>query len=161
MRRRYDLQLYKRRVEKIKSIMPYASIGADVIVGFPGENNNDFNATYSFLDSLDISYLHVFSYSKRENTLAYLMEKQNSNLIISQRSKELQRLSIIKKQQFYKNSIGTKSKVLIESFKDGSLYGLSENYIPIKIVGNKREINKIIPVKLLKFQYGNVIGERI
>ncbi len=161
MRRRYDLKLYTQKIKKIKSIMPYASIGVDVIVGFPGENSKDYYKTYSYLESLDISYLHVFSYSRRENTLANLMADQNSELIISERSKELQSLSIIKKQQFYKNSIGIKSKVLIESFKDGFLYGLSENYIPMKIIGNKREINKIIPVQLLKIQDENVIGERI
>jgi threonylcarbamoyladenosine tRNA methylthiotransferase MtaB len=160
MRRRYNTKLYADRVQKIKSIMPYACIGVDVIVGFPGESEDHFQQTYDFLDGLDISYLHVFSYSIRKNTEAVLMNNKVPQDIISERSKMLHRLSIVKKRNFWENNIGSVKQVLIENFEEGFLYGHSENYIPVRILGKRNEVNEIIPVKFIQIEDGAMIGER-
>ena len=160
MRRRYKTELYFNRVKKIQSIVSPACIGVDVIVGFPGENDHHFNETYDFLNALDISYLHVFSFSMRNNTEALNINDRISPDIILERSKMLQHLSIMKKRQFYEKNIGSVRQVLIENYEDGLIWGHSENYIPVRISGGPSDINKIIPVKLIQFQGGKMIGER-
>ena len=160
MRRRYNTKLYADRVQKIKAILPDACIGVDVIVGFPGESDNYFQQTYDFLNGLDISYLHVFSYSKRDNTDAIKIKDEIPQNIISERSKMLHRLSIVKKQKFYKNNIESVKQILIENFEDGFLIGYSENYIPVRISGSPNEVNEIIPVKLVQIEDGKMVGER-
>jgi threonylcarbamoyladenosine tRNA methylthiotransferase MtaB len=160
MRRRYNTKIYADRVQTIKSIMPYACIGVDVIVGFPGESDDNFQQTYDFLDGLDISYLHVFSYSMRNNTEAVLMNNKVPQDIISERSKILHRLSIVKKRNFWKNNIESVKQVLIENFEEGFLYGHSENYIPVRILGKRNEVNEIIPVKCIQIEDGVMIGEK-
>jgi threonylcarbamoyladenosine tRNA methylthiotransferase MtaB len=160
MRRRYNTKLYADRIQKIKSIMPYACIGVDVIVGFPGESDDHFQQTYDLLDGLDISYLHVFSYSMRNNTEAVLMNNKVPQDIISERSKMLHRLSIVKKRNFWENNIESVKQVLIENFEEGFLYGHSENYIPVRILGKRNEVNEIIPVKFIQIEDGAMIGER-
>ena len=160
MRRRYNTKLYADRVQKIKAILPDACIGVDVIVGFPGESDNYFQQTYDFLNGLDISYLHVFSYSMRDNTDAVKIKDKIPQNIISERSKMLHRLSIVKKQNFYKNNIESVKQILIENFEDGFLIGYSENYIPVRISGGPNNINEIIPVKLVQIENGEMFGER-
>ena len=160
MRRRYNIKLYADRVQKIKAILPNACIGVDVIVGFPGESDNYFQQTYDFLNGLDISYLHVFSYSIRDNTDAVKIKDKIPQNIISERSKILHRLSIVKKQNFYKNNIESVKQILIENFEDGCLIGHSENYIPVRISGSPNEVNEIIPVKLVQIEDGEMVGER-
>ena len=160
MKRRYDTALYSSRIETINNLIPDCCIGVDVIVGFPGEEEKDFLATRSFLNSLDISYLHVFSYSMRNNTDAVKIEDKIPNDIITERSKMLHRLSMMKKRHFYNNNIGSVKWILIENFEDGFLFGHSENYIPVRISGSPNDVNKIIPVRLVQIEDCEVVGER-
>ena len=130
MRRRYDSKLYKSRIEKINQLMPDASIGADVIVGFPGENDDLFLESMDFIDNLNISYLHVFSYSERDNTHAIKLPKTVELNIRSKRSKLLRILSSRKKSNFYNKFLGTTHDVLFESEeKNGFIEGFSPNYL--------------------------------
>ncbi len=115
MRRRYLKELYTDRVKKIKELMPYACIGVDVIVGFPGETEAHFLETYHFLNDLDISYLHVFTYSERANTPAAEMEGVVPSKIRAKRSKMLRGLSVKKRRAFYERQLGTLRTVLFES----------------------------------------------
>ena len=132
MRRRYLSPLYKDRVATIKKKMPHCCIGVDVIVGFPGETDADFETTYSFLNDLDISYLHVFTYSERENTAAYTMAERVDPTKRAERSKRLHLLSEKKKNQFYASHYNTRQKVLFESSSDsGEINGFTENYIKV------------------------------
>ncbi|HQF28917.1 MAG TPA: tRNA (N(6)-L-threonylcarbamoyladenosine(37)-C(2))-methylthiotransferase MtaB, partial [Bacteroidia bacterium] len=130
MRRRYLRQLYVDRVTKIKSLMPNSAIGVDVIVGFPGETDELFNETVQFLKDLDISYLHVFTYSERANTPAVEMEGVVPVNIRKQRNKVLRNLSMKKQRAFYESQIGSQWPVLFEAEKqEGLMYGYSSNYI--------------------------------
>ncbi|MEO7992227.1 MAG: tRNA (N(6)-L-threonylcarbamoyladenosine(37)-C(2))-methylthiotransferase MtaB [Chryseolinea sp.] len=132
MRRRYQRELYTARVEKIKSVMPHACIGVDVIVGFPGETQEDFLETYSFLNELNISYLHVFTYSERENTFASTLPQVVPTSQRSDRSKMLHILSDKKKRIFYEENIGRESTILFENdIEDGKMHGWTENYIRV------------------------------
>ena len=161
MRRRYNSDLFVRRINKIKSIMPDASIGTDVIVGFPGESEENFEETYELLKQLDVSYLHVFSYSQRDNTGSVKIEPKVSQQTIAERSKILHRLSIKKKRQFYEKNIGKIRQVLFETYEEGILSGHSENYVPVSIKGNEDEVNQIIPVKLVRLEDGEILGKRL
>lgn len=132
MRRRYTRDVFASRVQKIKKLMPLAGIGADIIAGFPGETEEDFNDTYAFLDSLDLSYLHVFSYSSRDNTPAASMEGQLDKRVKNHRSKKLQLLSERKRRQFNEKCRGMSAEVLWESEeKSGYLAGFTENYLRV------------------------------
>ena len=161
MRRRYNSDLFVRRINKIKSIMPDASIGVDVIVGFPGESEENFQETYELLKQLDVSYLHVFSYSQRDNTEAVKIEPKVSQQTIAERSKILHRLSMKKKRQFYENNTGKIRQVLFETYEEGILSGHSENYISVSIKGNEDKVNQIIPVKLVRLEDEEMIGKRL
>ena len=161
MRRRYNSDLFVRRINKIKSIMPDASIGVDVIVGFPGESEENFEETYELLKQLDVSYLHVFSYSQRDNTEAVKIELKVSQQTIAERSKILHRLSMKKKRQFYENNTGKIRQVLFETYEEGILSGHSENYISVSIKGNEDKVNQIIPVKLVRLEDEEMIGKRL
>ena len=161
MRRRYKTSLYTDRILKIKSLMPDACIGVDVIVGFPGESEDNFQETYEFLNNLDVSYLHVFSYSQRDNTDAVTIKPKVPQKIIAERSQILHQLSIQKKRCFYENNIGRIKQVLIENWEDGYLSGYSENYITVTIPGNPEEVNNIIAVQLLSLEDGEIKGERL
>ena len=161
MRRRYNSDLFVRRINKIKSIMPDACIGVDVIVGFPGESEENFKETYELLKQLDVSYLHVFSYSQRDNTDAVKIEPKVSQQTIAERSKILHRLSMKKKRQFYENNTGKIRQVLFETYEEGILSGHSENYISVSIKGNEDKVNQIIPVKLVRLEDGEMIGKRL
>jgi len=151
MKRRYMKELYVDRVLKIKETMPHACIGVDVIVGFPGETDEHFLETYNFLSELDISYLHVFSYSERDNTEAAKMDKAVANNIRSKRSKMLRGLSVKKRRAFYENQIGSKRTVLFESEnKEGYIHGFTENYVKVKTPWNPELANTLHDVKLSK-----------
>ena len=149
MKRRYTRELYLDRVEKIKAVMPHACIGVDIIVGFPGETDDHFFETYNFLNTLDISYLHVFTYSERDNTEAASLADVIPKHIRSKRSKMLRGLSVKKRRAFYEQQIGTSRSVLFESEnKAGYILGFTENYIKVKTPWNPELINTIHQVNL-------------
>ena len=148
MRRRYKRDLYKNRVEKIKSVLPDACIGVDVIVGFPGETNNDFLNTYNFLNELEISYLHVFTYSERPGTDAVEMGEVVSKEKRAERSRMLHILSDKKRRFFHDQFVNQRRPVLFENMKNGKLLGHTDNYIQIQTDGTPDLINTIHPVKL-------------
>ena len=148
MRRRYKRDLYQNRVEKIKSVLPDACIGVDVIVGFPGETNNDFLNTYKFLNELEISYLHVFTYSERPGTDAVEMGEVVSKEKRAERSRMLHILSDKKRRFFHDQFVNQRRPVLFENMKNGKLLGHTDNYIQIQTDGTPDLINTIHPVKL-------------
>jgi len=144
MRRRYKSELYRERVNYIKTLIPNACIGADVIVGFPGETDELFMETYRFIQSLDISYLHVFSYSEREKTVANNLPDIIPNQIRSKRSKLLRTLSVKMRRKFYSKQVGSNKNVLFESEnKKGFIYGFSENYVRVKTPWRKNLVDSI------------------
>ncbi|MGB5701124.1 tRNA (N(6)-L-threonylcarbamoyladenosine(37)-C(2))-methylthiotransferase MtaB [Muriicola sp.] len=133
MRRRYLRELYQERVARIKEKMPHACIGVDVIVGFPGETEEHFLETYHYLNNLDISYLHVFTYSERENTVAATMPETIPMKLRQKRSKMLRGLSVKKRRAFYESQLGSRRTVLFESEnKEGYIYGFTENYVKVR-----------------------------
>ena len=149
MKRRYLRDLYVDRVSFIKNLMPDACIGVDVIVGFPGETEEHFRDTFDFLNSLDISYLHVFSYSERDNTLASEFSDIVPNSIRSKRSKILRSLSLKKRRVFYESQLGKRKKVLFESEnKKGYIHGFTDNYVKIRAPWNPKLVNSLHHVDL-------------
>ena len=149
MKRRYLSELYKNRVEKIKSLMPNCCIGVDVIVGFPGETEELFNETYNFLHSLDISYLHVFTYSERDNTVAAEMDGVIDVHTRKNRNKKLRLLSAKKLNNFYEENWNTQQEVLFEKeSKDGWIYGFTRNYIKVKTHSDQPLKNNIVALTL-------------
>jgi threonylcarbamoyladenosine tRNA methylthiotransferase MtaB len=151
MRRRYQRELYVERVQKIKSLMPHCCIGVDVIVGFPGETEEDFLDTYNFIDSLDISYLHVFTYSERDNTEAIGFKPIVPIEERKKRNRVLRNLSEVKQQKFYTENIGTERTVLFErEGKDGIMHGFTENYVKVKTKFNPELWNELQIVTLKK-----------
>ena len=158
MRRRYKKELYEERVAKIKSLMPHCCIGVDVIVGFPGETDEDFLETYNFLEALDITYLHVFTYSERPNTLAIEMDEVVPMEKRKKRNEMLRNLSEKKKQDFYKQYIGRYRDVLFEVHRDpNKMTGFTNNYIKIETALQPELINKIATVQLMNInEDGNV-----
>tara|TARA_Y100001970_G_scaffold290015_1_gene422165 strand:+ start:1356 stop:2648 length:1293 start_codon:yes stop_codon:yes gene_type:complete len=159
MRRRYDTGLYYDRIKKIKSVNRDTCIGVDVIVGFPGETENDFIATYDYLNSLEISYLHVFSYSERLETDAINMDDKVSSEIKKERSRALHQLSNQKQIDFTNQFINSKRKVLFEYRKDGALVGHTDNYLKVHTLTNNDLINQIVPVSLVEYRGGVIFGE--
>ncbi|MGV8880178.1 MAG: tRNA (N(6)-L-threonylcarbamoyladenosine(37)-C(2))-methylthiotransferase MtaB [Sphingobacteriaceae bacterium] len=149
MRRRYRRELYVERVGKIKQLMPDCCIGVDVIVGFPGETREDFIDTYNFLNELDISYLHVFTYSERENTLAAEMSGKVPGSSRADRSKMLHSLSEKKRRAFYESQLLRQTEVLFESdLKDGYMHGFTRNYIKVKAKYDPLLVNELKQVIL-------------
>ena len=133
MRRRYQRELYAERVKRINSLIPHCCIGVDVITGFPGETDEHFMETYNFLNELDISYLHVFTYSERDNTMAAGMDGKIDYAVRKKRSKMLRVLSAKKRRAFYESQLNTQHEVLFEgNFKDGYITGFTENYVKVK-----------------------------
>tara|TARA_B110000211_G_scaffold65268_1_gene75177 strand:- start:1068 stop:2378 length:1311 start_codon:yes stop_codon:yes gene_type:complete len=161
MKRRYLTGLYTERVSRIKEKMPDACIGVDVIVGFPGETEELFQETYSLLNELDISYLHVFTYSERANTEAAVMEDVIDKGIRNQRSKMLRILSAKKKRAFYEKNIGSTRTVLFEhDNKNGFIQGFTENYVKVKLEYDPGLRNQIVKVKLNDFdEDGTILAE--
>lgn len=149
MRRRYMSELYVERVSRIKELMPHACIGVDVIVGFPGETDEHFLETYHFLNELNISYLHVFTYSERDNTPAAEMEGVVPLKVRNKRSKMLRGLSVKKRRAFYESQIGTVRTVLFEGEnKQGYIHGFTENYVKVKAPWNPTLVNTLQEVTL-------------
>ena len=149
MKRRYMRELYVDRVQKIKAVMPNACIGVDVIVGFPGETDDLFLETYNFLNELDISYLHVFTYSERDNTEAANMDGVVPKNIRAKRSKMLRGLSVKKRRAFYEKQLNSERVVLFESEnKEGYIHGFTENYVKVKAPWNPELVNTLHKVEL-------------
>lgn len=149
MRRRYNTDYYQALIEKIKNINKDTCIGVDVIVGFPGETDSDFLATYEFLSSIDISYLHVFSYSERRNTDAYHYINHVSKKNKSERSRILHNLSNKKRHAFYNKFLNQKRKVLYEGIKNGKVIGHTDNYVRVEVEPNVQLINSVQRTRLL------------
>ncbi|MGJ8593456.1 MAG: tRNA (N(6)-L-threonylcarbamoyladenosine(37)-C(2))-methylthiotransferase MtaB [Aquaticitalea sp.] len=167
MKRRYMRELYADRVAKIKEVMPHACIGVDVIVGFPGETDDHFLDTYNFLNELDISYLHVFTYSERENTEAAAMDGVVPKNVRAKRSKMLRGLSAKLRRNFYESQLGSNRTVLFESEnKEGYVHGFTENYVKVKTPWNPElvntlhqvELTKIDPDGLVRFEFNEVFS---
>ena len=151
MRRRYMRELYEERVAVIKQQMPDACIGVDVIVGFPGETEALFLETFNFLNTLDISYLHVFTYSERPNTLAASMQNAVPKTIRTKRSKLLRGLSVKKRRAFYESQLGSIGTVLFEGEnKSGYIHGFTENYVKVKTPWNPTLVNTLHEIELTK-----------
>jgi threonylcarbamoyladenosine tRNA methylthiotransferase MtaB len=151
MKRRYLREIYVERVNKIREVMPDACIGVDVIVGFPGETDEHFLETYHFLNDLDISYLHVFTYSERDNTEAAEMEGIVPANVRAKRSKMLRGLSVKKRRAFYESQIGTQRTVLFEAEnKEGYIHGFTENYVRVKTPWNPELANTLQEINLTK-----------
>ncbi|MCC7245941.1 MAG: tRNA (N(6)-L-threonylcarbamoyladenosine(37)-C(2))-methylthiotransferase MtaB [Saprospiraceae bacterium] len=149
MRRRYRRELYAERVAEIKKVMPHACIGCDVIVGFPGETEADFLETYEFIQQLDVSYLHVFTYSERANTPAAEMPGAVSTEERRRRNQALRGLSEMKRRHFYSEHFNTVRPVLFEQHKNPTLLsGFTDNYVKIEIPFEADKINTIAPVRL-------------
>ena len=161
MKRRYLSKLYRDRINHVKQVMPNACIGADVIVGFPGETEEEFTETYNFIKSLDLSYLHVFTYSERDNTEAIGLNNVVPSNIRSKRSKLLRALSVQLKRKFYMSQLGTIKNVLFEpENRNGFIYGFSNNYVRIKTPWRSSIKDKIIPFELQNISDdGLVTGE--
>ena len=151
MKRRYLREIYTERVNKIREVMPDACIGVDVIVGFPGETDECFLETYHFLNDMDISYLHVFTYSERDNTEAAEMQGVVPANVRAKRSKMLRGLSVKKRRAFYESQIGTNRTVLFESEnKEGYIHGFTENYVRVKTPWNPELANTLQEINLTK-----------
>lgn len=158
MKRRYLRKVYTNRVTKIKEVMPNACIGVDVIVGFPGETDEHFLETYNYLNDLDISYLHVFTYSERPNTEAVLMEGVVPKNIRAKRSKMLRGLSAKKRRAFYESQLGNTLTVLFESEnKEGYIHGFTENYVKVKTPWNPALVNTLHEVTLSKIDEDGMV----
>lgn len=149
MRRKYDRKLFQNRVEQIKAINPDCCIGVDVIVGFPGETDEDFQETLDFLQALEVSYLHVFTYSERANTTAIKLGEPVPISVRKERSKQLHWLSDRKKQQFYHSQLGKWRTVLFEQEEDeGKMYGFTENYLKVESNFDASLVNQLVPVQM-------------
>lgn len=162
MKRRYNTGLYFEKIKKIKQEIPNVCLGADVIVGFPGEDDNEFNKTLNFIKDLDISYLHVFSYSERENTKAILMDNKVPKNKISERSKMLRILSNKLQRKFYLNYQETEQSVLFEQDnKDGFMHGFTKNYIKVKVPFDKSFVKTNSKVLLNKMDDTLIMNAKI
>ena len=158
MRRRYNRELYEEKIIKIKNLIPDACIGVDVIVGFPGESDSEFYKTYDYLKDLDISYLHVFSYSERVNTEAIKIKDVVNFEERAERSKMLHILSNKKTHLFNDKFLNSNRLVLFESIKNGKVIGHTDNYIQVQVDGDSKLINKILPINLELNRGSNIFG---
>ena len=153
MRRRYKTKLYLEKINNISKKIENVCIGADVIVGFPGETDEEFNKTLDFIRKLNLSYLHVFSYSERENTQAINLEGKVSKQVKSLRSKQLRILSEKLQRKFYEKNLNGNFKVLFENHnKDGMMFGFTENYIKVKTKYNHEICQTIKSVSLFNIE---------
>ena len=158
MRRRYTSSQYAESISLIRQLIPDASIGVDVIVGFPGESNEDFMETFNFIESLDISYLHVFTYSERKNTDAANFKKSVDKKTRAHRSLILRRLSEKKLSDFYDQFIGTQRVVLFDNKKNNQILGYTDNYIKVVVDSTDYEVNTVHEINLLSNEKQNVHG---
>ncbi len=158
MRRRYTSSQYAESISLIRQLIPDASIGVDVIVGFPGESNEDFMETFNFIESLDISYLHVFTYSERKNTDAANFKKSVDKKTRAHRSLILRRLSEKKLSDFYDQFIGTQRVVLFDNKKNNQILGYTDNYIKVAVDSTDYKVNTVHEINLLSNEKQNVHG---
>ena len=162
MKRRYLKNLYISRINKIKELMPDCCIGVDVIVGFPGETEEDFNETYEFLKALNISYLHVFSYSERDNTESLKINHKIPKKIRATRSQILRKLSEKKKMNFYKSNINQIRPVLFESKNyDGYIYGYTDNYVRVKTLWSKNLVDNVVDCELINIDDEIIMNAKV
>ena len=161
MKRKYNVRFYSNKINKIKSIIPNASIGVDVIVGFPTETDDEFNQTYNLLSDLEVSYLHVFTYSERENTIAINLKPKVAQEVRNIRSKKLRALSEYLKSQFIIKNMNTNHTILVEGVHDNVLHGYTENYIKFHVNSNRMKINDLVNVKPLDSSYGTITGKTV
>ena len=162
MKRRYLKNLYISRINKIKELMPDCCVGVDVIVGFPGETEEDFNETYEFLKALNISYLHVFSYSERDNTESLKFNHKIPKKTRAIRSQILRKLSDKKKMNFYESNINQIRPVLFESKNyDGYIYGYTDNYIRVKTLWSKNLVDNVVDCELIKIDDGIIMNAKV
>ena len=162
MKRRYLKGLYVSRINKIKELMPDCCIGVDVIVGFPGETEEEFNETYEFLDALNISYLHVFSYSERDNTESLKINHKIPKKIRATRSQILRKLSEKKKMNFYKSNINQIRPVLFESKNyDGYIYGYTDNYVRVKTLWSKNLVDNVVDCELINIDDEIIMNAKV
>lgn len=161
MKRRYNRELFAERIGKIRDLVPNSFIGVDVIVGFPGETDADFNDAYSFIKRVNPSFLHIFPYSERPNTPAISYEGKVKPTELKHRTQELGRLSNELHLQFYKTNIGKTEKVLFESARKGELmFGFTRNYIKVEATYDKALVGKIVDVKMVNVNSdGNMVSE--
>lgn len=160
MKRKYNLKMYQNKIDMIKKTIPDACIGADVIVGFPGETSENFESTFNYIDQLNINYLHVFSYSNRTGTVASKLANQVPKAEKIKRSRSLNRLSNYMRLDFYKKNINTVRKVLFESkIDDDYVVGFTDNYIRVVVKGDIKMLKKIYNVKLSFIGDDKVYGE--
>lgn len=158
MKRRYRRELYVERVQHIKSVMPYCCIGVDVIVGHPGETDEDFLETYHFLNDLPISYLHVFTYSERANTLAVDITPKVNTIKKAERSKMLHILSDKKRRHFYEQQLGKSGIVLFEhDIEEGMMHGFTENYVRVRAKYDPLLINELKEVSLVEINHMGLV----
>ena len=159
MRRRYGTDLYKNRIEKIRQLIPHACIGVDVIVGFPGETDHDFEQTFEFIHALEVSYLHVFTFSARPDTPAASMPDQVSMHTRRERNERLRLLSMKKRHLFYESFLGHERPVLFEKGKDGRyLNGFTDNYIKVSAPFEEDLVNSIANAHLSQINEDGFVG---
>ena len=158
MRRKYQTSLYKERIDHIKSLIPDACIGADIIVGFPSETDDDFQKSYDFIESLNISYLHVFSYSERQNTKAIKIKNKVSKTKKAERSLEMRELSKELKLSFEKSFVGSTREVLFEYQIDNQWFGHTDNYLPVRVNTKENLKNSIESVNIVNSVKNYLVG---
>ena len=158
MRRKYQTSLYKERIEHIKTLIPDACIGADIIVGFPSETDDDFQKSYDFIESLNISYLHVFSYSERQNTKAIKIKNKVSKTKKAERSLAMRELSKELKLSFEKSFVGSTREVLFEYQIDNQWFGHSDNYLPVRVNSKENLKNSIESVNIVNSVKNYLVG---
>jgi threonylcarbamoyladenosine tRNA methylthiotransferase MtaB len=162
MRRKYDTALYSSRVAKIKELMPNACIGVDVIIGYPGETDELFLETYNYLNQLDISYLHVFTYSERANTTANKLPGKVLLRTRNERSKMLHILSDKKRRFFYEQQIGKSFPVLWEAENEANtMFGFTSNYVRVKTHYDPSLVNEITEIELTEIDEDMVVKGRM
>lgn len=158
MRRRYDVALYKSRIEKIRELMPNASIGVDVIVGYPGETDELFMETYNLLNELPVSYFHVFTYSERENTTALRIDEVVPMNVRRDRSEMLRILSEKKKRAFYETNQNQLERVVFEATEEnGMMFGFTRNYVKVKTPFNPLLVNQIAGIRMTEVDKDGVM----
>ena len=158
MRRKYDVAFYRKTIEMVKEYFPNASIGADIIVGYPGETEEQFLETYKLLRELPITHFHVFPYSKRKNTTAAKQENHIQGPVKKERVKSLIALGEEKVLKFKEDLLGTTANVLFEQEREGYFFGYTSNYIKVKMKSDKNIKNQILPVKIEDLQGVQAVG---
>jgi threonylcarbamoyladenosine tRNA methylthiotransferase MtaB len=160
MNRDYTTRFYRDVVEKLQSVIPDVCIGTDIIAGFPGESEHEFETTFQFLESLPLAYFHVFPFSPRQQTPAATMSGQVKGSVIKERAKILRNLSDLKRETYYKSFEGRELQVLVQSREaNGSFKGLSRNYITVSISGTGCSINSEVEVRVRKVSKNSVRGD--